>query len=203
MTATHIHDALAQVHKLQELILEKRLFRGYSGKARLWCAAVVAAGTAILGSGRVPDTPRAHLFGWGIVLLAGVTVNYAYLLYWFFFDAEVRRNPVTLKPALDAFPALAVGAALTVVLVGRGAYDLLFGVWMCLYGLAQAAYRHSLPPGIYAVGIAYILCGIYCLLSPHISFTDPWIMGAVFLLGELAGGVVVLRKHQSYAGGKG
>jgi hypothetical protein len=198
MIATHIHDALAQVDKLQELILEKRLFRGYSGKARLACAGVVIAGTAVLGSRLTPATPTAHLVGWGVVLGAGIVLNYAYLLYWFLFDHDARRNPVMLKPALDALPALAVGAVLTVVLIRLELYDLLFGCWMCLYGLAQAAYRHSLPAGIYWVGIAYILCGMACLLSPRISFTQPWPMGAVFTLGELAGGVVVLQKRKAY-----
>ena len=42
MIANHIHDALAQVRTLQELILEKRIFKGYSGKAR------IAAGTLAL-----------------------------------------------------------------------------------------------------------------------------------------------------------
>jgi len=196
--ANHIHDALEQVRTLQEFILEKRLFRGYSGAARLAAAAAVLLGTCILASDRVPRDPQAHLIGWGVVCGVALLVNYLFLLYWFLFDEGVRRNPVMLKPALDAFPALIVGAALSAAVVRIGAYDCLFGVWMCLYGLAQAAYRQALPPGVYALGLGYIACGIYCLLSPHVSFVNPWPMGVVFFLGEAAGGYILLMRQRAY-----
>lgn len=197
MIANHIHDALAQVKKLQEFILEKRLFKGYSGRARIVSGTVALAGAAIMDSPFVPKDVRAHLMGWGVVLVAGVLINYACLLYWFLFNREVRRNPVMLKPALDAVPALAVGAALTLAFIMMEQYDLLFGMWMCLYGLAQAAYRQSLPQGIYAVGVGYILCGMFCLLSPSVHFLNPWPMGIVFFAGELAGGIVLVSHKTS------
>jgi hypothetical protein len=195
MIANHIHDALAQVRKLQEFILAKRLFRGYSGKARIVSGVTAFAGTIVLASEKVPATPSAHLIGWGGVLAVGILFNYASLLYWFLFDPEVRRSPVMLKPALDALPALAVGAVLTLVLILAKQYDLLFGTWMCLYGLAQVAYRQSLPVGIYLVGIGYIGCGTICLLPSPAVFLNPWPMGIVVLVGELAGGVILLRCH--------
>ena len=192
MIANHIHDALDQVKKLQEFILAKRLFRGYSGKARIASGLTAFAGAAVLAGDKVPATPQAHLIGWGIVLAVGVVLNYASLLYWFLFDPEVRRTPVMLKPALDALPALATGAVLTVVFVSTGQYDLLCGTWMCLYGLAQVAYRQSLPSGIYVVGLAYIVCGALCLLPSPLPLVNPWPMGLVFLSGELLGGIVLL-----------
>jgi len=126
------------------------------------------------------------------VLAVGVALNYAALMYWFLFDREVRRNPLMLKPALDALPTLAVGGVLSLALVLKGDFDLLFGTWMCLYGLAQVAYRNSLPAGIYWIGAAYLLGGVVCLLWPGISFVEPWPMGAMFVAGELAGGAVLL-----------
>ena len=192
MIASHIHDALAQVRKLQEFILHKRLFKGYSGWARIVSGSVALAGTVILASDVVPDYPDAHLAGWALVLVVGVILNYACLLYWFMFNPEVRRDPVMLKPALDAIPALGVGAALTIALVLEVQYDMLFGMWMCLYGLAQVAYRQSLPPGIYFVGLGYLVCGACCLLSSSVSFTNPWPMGIVFFMGELAGGIILM-----------
>jgi len=192
MIASHIHDALAQVRKLQEFILAKRLFRGYSGKARIASGITAILGAGILASDKVPDTPSAHLVGWGVVLAVGIAVNYASLLYWFLFDPEVRRTPVMLKPALDALPALATGAVLTLVIIKTEQYDLLCGTWMCLYGLAQVAYRQSLPSGIYVVGLGYIVCGALCLLPTPLPFVNPWPMGCVFLAGEFMGGIVLL-----------
>lgn len=191
MIANHIHDALAQVRKLQEFILQKRLFKGYSGKARIASGCVALAGAVILDSDLVPDCRFTHLVGWAVVLAAGVILNYACLVYWFFFNKSVRRDPIMLKPALDAIPALAVGGVLTVAFYIAGTYDFMFGMWMCLYGLAQVAYRQSLPVGIYFVGLGYIVCGTACLAIP-LSFLEPLPMGLVFFFGELAGGIILI-----------
>ena len=102
-----------------------------------------------------------------------------------------------LKPAIDALPALGAGAILTYALLRQGAYNLLPGTWMLLYGLAQVAYRNSLPAGIYAVGIGYLLCGTLCLIPSAPAFTNPWTMGTVFFTGEVAGGLILLSNNRS------
>ena len=178
--------------KLQAFILEKRLFKGYSGKTRMACGAVALAGAVVLASGAVPSTPLAHLAGWGAVLLISGLLNYACLLHWFLFNPEVRRNPVMLKPALAAVPALSVGAVLTLVFILAEQFNMLPGMWMCLYGLSQVSYKQSLPRGIYSVGWGYLACGMCCLLYQPLTFTNPWPMGVVFFTGELAGGVILM-----------
>jgi hypothetical protein len=192
MIASHIHDALAQVRKLQEVILSKRFFRGYSGKARIVSGTVALVASAILDSKLVPYNFLPHLAGWVVVLIVGVLVNYTALLYWFLFDPEVRRNPIMLKPALDAVPALIVGGTLSVAMVAYQQYDMLFGVWMSLYGVAQVAYRQSLPHGIYLVGLGYIVAGAFCLIDSSLTFLNPWPMGIVFFFGEWTGGIILI-----------
>jgi hypothetical protein len=192
MIANHIHDALAQVRRMQELILEKRHFRGYSGKARIASGCVAIAGAAVLHSTLVPATPAAHLLGWSAVLVAGLLLNYVALLYWFLFDPDVRGNPIMLKPAVDAVPALAVGGLLALALILVEQHDLLFGACMCCYGLAQVAYRLSLPRGIYLLGLCYIACGAGCLIA-RVPLLNPWPMGITFFFGEVAGGIILLR----------
>lgn len=196
MIANHIHDALDQVRTLQEMILEKRQFMGYSGTARIASGLFALAGAALLASGLVPSTACAHLAGWGIVLALALVVNYASIAYWFFFDEEVRQNPRMVKPAVDAVPALAVAAAFSITLILSRQYDLLPGIWMCMYGLAQVAYRLSLPIGIYWVGLCYMLCGACYLLAPGTSFLNPWPMGITFFLGEMAGGLILLSRRR-------
>jgi hypothetical protein len=199
MIANHIHDALAQVRTLQEFIIEKNLFKGYSGKARILSGFCALAGASLLSSDFIAPNPWHHLAGWTVVLIAGVMTNYAALLYWFLFDREVKRNPLMLKPAIDAIPALAVGGVLSLVLVLRHQFDMLPGTWMSLYGLAQVAYRNSLPKGIYRTGLFYIVCGAACLMSHHIQFANPWPMGLVFFAGEIAGGCILLSDHRRTA----
>ena len=196
MVANHIHDALAQVRTLQAFIIERNLFKGYSGTARLVAGSAAIAGAIALSLAPVPATPWAHLAGWGVVLAVGLAANYAALAAWFLFDREVRRNAHMLKPALDAIPALAVGAAVSVALVRTGQFDLLFGAWMALYGLAQVAYRYSMPPGIYVIGLFYLFCGMWCLVCPGVHFLQPWPMGLVFGAGEFAGGLVLIGEHR-------
>jgi len=61
MIASHIHDALAQVKRLQEVILSKQFFRGYSGKARIISGSIALAASAILDSKLVPYSPKRSL----------------------------------------------------------------------------------------------------------------------------------------------
>jgi len=192
MIANHIHDALDQVKTLRELILEKKHFRGYSGKARIISGLAALAGAVVLSHPRIPASPYSHLMGWGVILVVGLLLNYVAVLYWFLFDHDVRRNPMMLKPAIDAIPALAIGAVLSLALILAGQYDLLTGVWMCLYGLAQTAYRQSLPKGIYLVGLVYMICGAGLLVMPQ-PFVNPWPMGVVFCVGEFAGGCILIK----------
>ena len=196
MIANHIHDALAQVRRLQELVLQKRMFRGYSGIARIVGGLTALAGACVMASSRFPADPLAHLAGWAAVLAVALIANYGALGLWFLRDPEVARNALKLTPAIEAIPALFVGAALTVAAVLKGNYDLLFGIWMCLYGLAHVGYRLSLPRANYAVGVFYIAAGAFCLLWPGIVFVDPWPMGIVFLVGESGGGYVLYRHRR-------
>jgi hypothetical protein len=191
--ASHIHDALRQVRQLRELVLDRRTFRGYSGAARIAGGVGALLGAAVLASPAVPRRPLPQLAGWGVVLALSLAANYGALARWFLSPRAGHRDVVRLMPAVDAIPVLAVGALLSVALVLRGQYDLLFGAWMCLYGLVHGLYRLSLPKANYAVGMFYLVCGAVCLLTPAGAFTNPWTMGLVFFVGEVAGGCVFCR----------
>lgn len=192
MLIGHIHDALDQVRRLQEIILSRRFFQGYSGKARILSGIAALIGSWVMSRDFVPATNQAHLAGWLCVVGVALVLNYGALLNWIITDPRVRQRPVILKPALDALPALAIGGLLSLALIRAGQFDLLFGVWMCCFGVAHMAYRQSLPGENYFVGLFYVFCGACCLLVPGIRFTRPWPMGLVFFAGELAGGTVLI-----------
>ena len=195
MVANHIHDALAQVRRMQEIILERRSFRGYSGRARVTGAVATLAGSILMASKAYPQGEIAHLAGWATVLGIALVLNYGALGFWFLFNPKVKRNSAMLVPAVDALPALAMGALMSIGLVLRGQYDLLFGTWMILYGLAHVSYRQSLPPANYAVGAFYMACGVICYLWRGLKFTNPIPMGIVFFVGETVGGYVLSRNN--------
>ena len=190
--APHVHDALSQVRRLRETVLEKRLFRGYSGRARIVSGLAALAGAAALDSGRLPETNAAWLGVWGAVLALALALNYGGLLLWFFSPSGGARDLRMIRPAATALPALLTGAALTVALVRIGALDLLYGTWMACYGLAHLPYRTQLPRANFLVGLGYLVAGGLALLAAPGLFRQPWAMGAVYFVGETAGGWALL-----------
>jgi hypothetical protein len=191
MIANHIHDALAQVRELQQRVLERQRFRGYSGGARMLAGTFALLGAWVLSWESYPRDAYAHLLGWGTVFFLAILTNYGSLLYWFAKDAGLYGDVRTLRPTVEVFPPVIVGGLLTLVMVLEEHYDYLFGMWMSLFGLANIASRHVLPHKMGLVGCFYIAGGAFCLFSPIRSFFDPWPMGVVFFIGELAGGILL------------
>jgi len=191
MITNHIHHALAQVRELQRHVLERQRFRGYSGEARAASGTIALGAAMVLGSGRVGTSDTAQLIGWSIVFLSALIINYGAVMYWFLNAPEVKRDIRKLRPTIDVFPPLVVGAVISLALVSRGEYHYLFGIWMCLYGLANLASRHVLPRSIALVGLFYIATGTVCLFFTAISFTNPWPMGIAFFIGEWASGLIL------------
>ena len=196
MIANHIHDALGQVRRLQELILEKRKFTGYSGTARMLGGSFAMFGCVAMGLYLKSYT--AHLIGWGCILAVALAVNYGALMLWFVQLPDRDRTFRNISPAFDAMPPLAVGAVFSAALLLKGYPDLLFGSWMCLYGLAHTTCRAALPKENWYLGFYYLACGAFFLLWPGTAFTNPWPAGVVFLLGEWIGGII-FHRHKGEA----
>ncbi len=189
-TASHIHDAIRQVRELKRRVLEAERFTGYSGRSRAIGGSAALVGALVMTRPAFPRTAEAHLVGWLAVLAFAVIGNYSALLYWFFFHPTQQKELRRLIPTIDAFPPLLVGGLLSLILIQRGLYDLLFGTWMCLYGLANLSSRRILPKAIWPLGFFYIGCGAAFLWTPGVSFTSPWGAALVFFFGEWVGGFI-------------
>jgi hypothetical protein len=188
-----LDEVVEQVRRIREQLCDREMFQGYSGFARMASGLAALAGMLILASGRVPADPWAHLAVWAGVLALSLVFNYGALAHWYVRSPAARRGLLALKPAVDAIPVLAAGAFLSLASVRAEAFDVLFGVWMCLFGLVHVASRHTLPRANYALGLAYIGAGAVCLLSPSIRFLNPWPMGVTFFIGESLGGWILVR----------
>lgn len=191
MVASHIHDALRQVQELRHKILEKQRFKGYSGRARALSGTAALLAAAFLSFAGLPATNPTHLLAWYVVFNFSVLLNFGAIFYWFLSDPRAGRNPKRLRPVVDLLPPLAVGAILTLVMIIDGHYEYLFGTWMCLYGLANLAGRHSLPKHIVWIGLYYIAAGGLTLTVLRQPFINPWPMGLVFFFGEWIGGMIL------------
>lgn len=190
MIASHIHHALAQVRELKIRVLNAQQFQGYSGRCRAAGGTVALLAPLVMGWGAYPNTPEAHLWGWAVVFACAILSNYSAVLFWFLFQSDAERDVRRLMPTLDALPSLVVGGVLTGALVLNAQHDLLFGTWMCLYGLTNLSARNTLPRALRPLGIFYIACGAVCLITPLGSLSHPWAMGLVFGAGELVGGFI-------------
>ena len=186
-----IQEALRQVQELKQKILEKQRFKGYSGRARAISGTIALGAAAILASPYWPDTNEAHLAGWAIVFALACLLNFGAILYWFLRDPNAKRDVRRLRPIVDTLPPLLVGGILTLGLVRHEMYSWLFPIWMSLFGLANLASRHVLPPAISIIGWFYILAGSLLLLIGPDHFTNPWPMGIIFFAGEWMGGIVL------------
>ncbi len=191
MIAGHIHHALAQVHELQQKILEKQRFKGYSGRARALSGTVCLIAAAAMTSTPYPKTLPAQVVAWGAVFACAMLLNFGAMLYWFLFDPAAKRDFRRLKPVIDVIPPLLVGGVLTVTLMQQGLYSHLYGLWMCLAGLANLAMRHVLPKRIWLIGLFYIMSGMIFLVIKPVPFLNAWPAGVLFFLGEWAAGVIL------------
>ena len=199
MIDIHIHNALAQVRELKMRVLNAQRFTGYSGRFRALGGTIALFAPFVMSADWYPRTITAHLAGWGFVLLCAVLSNYSALLYWFLFHPEPERDIRRLMPAIDTLPPLMVGGILTGVLILNKQYDLLFGTWMCLFGLANLSSRRVLPKALWPLGLFYITCGFICFLVPWIKITNPWPMGIIFGFGEWVGGFIFYKNRISNA----
>lgn len=189
MLIKHIHHALEQVQALQELV-DRQRFQGYSGRARMACGVLAVVATIFL-AGNQTRTPEFHLLVWGGVFMLAFLMDYGAILYWFLNDPQVNRKWRRLRPALDVVPTLLIAGVLTLALIMRQQYNSLFGIWMCLFGLANFNSRKVLPRSIAYVGIFYMIAGTVYLLTPGTQVVNPWPMGLVYGVGELAGGLIL------------
>ena len=186
-----IDEALRQVRAIQNRMLAKQRFKGYSGRARALggCFALMAA--FMVGFSSDPANSIQVLYAWAAVFIFAASINFGALVYWFATDPEVEKDWRRLRPLVAILPSLVVGFVLTLTLVERGAFDLLYGVWILIYGLANFASRAVLPKQICWAGWYYILAGSFFILFQPASFTQPITAGIVFFVGEWLAGLIL------------
>ncbi|HEX8155219.1 MAG TPA: hypothetical protein VF698_18950, partial [Thermoanaerobaculia bacterium] len=84
-------------------------------------------------------------------------------------------------------------AALTIVLVSRGAFDLLPGLWLLLYGVAISAGGALSVRVVPFMGVVLLLTGAAAL-----AVTLPaanLLLGVGFGVVQIGGGLVIIRRY--------
>ena len=94
-----------------------------------------------------------------------------------------------VQSAVEQFlPAVMVGFLLTVVMVRVAPHQcwMLPGLWELIFSLGVFASCRFLPRQMFAVGVWYLVAGLYCLAAGSVTQAlSPWAMGIPFGLGQL------------------
>lgn len=186
-----IEEALRQVKDIQDRMLKKQHFKGYSGRARALGGCFAILTVLLVSLSVTPLNSIQVLYSWAAIFIFAASVNFGALIYWFLTDPEVERDLRRLRPLLAVLPSLVVGFILTLTLAERNAFELLYGVWMLIYGLANFASKAVLPNTIRWVGWYYIMAGSCFLLLQPTAFTAPLAAGVVFFIGEWLAGLIL------------
>lgn len=189
MDPFRVRLALSEVARLKSAILEKQRLRGFSGRGRLLGGLLALAGG--WGYAWLPIVPTSSsiFLLWSAVFALAWIINYAGPLRLLFFSGQ-PTEPSALRAHLETLPAWLAGGVLTIALYLRGETELLYGVWMLLFGLMQTSSRRLLPKDTLWVGLYYLAAGTVCLALPFDVYPLTPLMGTVFFVGEFLAALV-------------
>jgi hypothetical protein len=187
-----IHErALDDIRYIRSAVEGAGPFTAVSGIGGIAMGVVGLAATAVAA----PEVAVAQRW-LGIWLMAAVvaaTLGMAAMI------RKSRRSGSSLvsaparRFALAFLPAIFVGAALTLALTLREAFDLLPPLWLLLYGVAVAAGGAFSVRVVPVMGLALLALGGVAFFVP--MQTANLLLGLGFGVVHIAGGVVIMRRY--------
>ena len=158
------------------------------GGAVMGIVALLAAAVAH----RVPRDGR-----WVAIWLAAAAVAFAVGVAAIVLKSRRSGMPlfggVSRRFYLGLGAPLAVGALLTAALAARGAFDLLPGVWLLLYGAAILSAGVASVPLVPTLGYSFMAVGAAALFLPA-AWGDGF-MAFGFGVLQIAFGIAIARRH--------
>ena len=197
-----LERALLDIAEVRERLATTQPFKGYSGVAAALSGvlALIAWGVQAYLVPNVVDEHGARIYFaiWLVCCAASILVNYGAIAHWFVSDASARDRWQTRTVGLAILPALALGAAITLALLDRGAFEYLPGVWYGCYGVGLFASRTMLPRGVLPVAAGFLAIGIGLLFAPPWFALSWWILPIGFGFGQIGIGVLVAQDRREH-----
>ena len=201
-----LRDAISQISEIHAQMAASQVFRGYRSATALFSAAM-AVGTAIIQSQLLAHPARhvgLYLLLWiAAAALSLIIIALEMILRCRRLNSDIQTR-LTLLAVESFLPSLIAGAALTYLVFRFAAVVvwILPPLWMILFSLGILASSRILPRATIYSGSYYLLAGIFSMVSFHgASMFNPWIMGLVFGLGQLATAGILYytleQKHES------
>jgi len=187
-TPLHSH-ALDNLQFIRDTMERATAFTAISGWG-LVAVGLTALAAAVVAAGRARPVWLAIWLGEGLLaflIAGGATIR----------KARASKAPLFSMPgkrfALSFSPPMLVGALLTAVLSVQGAYALLPGIWLLLYGtgiVTGGAFSIRVVP---VMGMCFMALGGVALLAP--VPWQAWVMAAGFGMLHVVFGVLIARRY--------
>ncbi len=186
--ALHLR-ALDHLRFIRETMEGAAFFTAVSGIGEV-AVGVTAVGAAWLAARQ--STPAAWLTVWLLDALLGALLSIGAIVW------KARRSDISLvsgpvrRFALGLLPPFLAGGVLTAVLFSQGAYDVLPGLWLLLYGtgvVTGGAYSVRIVP---VMGLAFMALGALALVAPP-AWGDAFLAAGFGGLHILFGAMIAWR----------
>ena len=186
-----LRQALSEIQCIRSQVARGTEFRGY-GPASIAASGILALLVAASQRPWTSKHSKADLVVWLGVWAATAAVSV--LLTGIETFLRARREHVgfareMVLSAVEQFlPAIMVGFLLAVVMVRVSVQDcwMLPGLWQLIFSLGVFASCRFLPRQMFAVGVWYLVAGLFCLVAGSATRAlSPWAMGIPFGVGQL------------------
>jgi hypothetical protein len=111
--------------------------------------------------------------------------------------ARLANDPLLSGPGrrfgLSFLPPIIVGALLTIALDRAGAFSLMPGLWLLLFGTAVATAGAFSVRVVPLMGVCFMVLGAVALLTP--VALSPWFMALGFGGFNIGFGILIARRH--------
>ncbi len=201
-----LRDALAQISEIRSQMALSQMFRGYRSFSAV-VTGVIAVVAAVVQQRWVEHPqaqPGAYLMIWvgaAAVSLLIIGVEMVWRCRRMNSDMQTR---LTLLAVESFMPSLVAGALVTGVIytLVPELFRLLPAFWMLLFSMGVFAMSRILPRGTFWCGAYYLIAGILFLaLSQSHHTLAPWIMGAVFAIGQfITAGILYWTLERGHGG---
>jgi hypothetical protein len=182
-----LQEALSQIHSIRTQVASGTEFRGY-GPASIAVSGFIALAVAAVQTRWANPALMVWVAVWAgtaavSALLTGIETLRRARREHMGFAREMIQSAVA-----QFLPAVMVGFLLTVVLMRVAPQDcwMLPGLWQLIFSLGVFASCRFLPRPMFAVGVWYLVAGLFCLaLAGATRALSPWMMGIPFGVGQL------------------
>jgi hypothetical protein len=189
----HLEDALTQIREIRGQLARTEIYRGT--RAATLAATAVLAGVAAILQPLVVSRPEIQSWAfvgyWSATAAIALGIIGIQVLHTARRAHSLQDNATTRAVLMAVAPAIAAGAAVTVILAARGETPLLPGLWPIFIALSVFAARAHFPKGSGSLALAYALAGIAILgFVPREDALRPAVMGLTFGIGQLGAAAV-------------